>query len=176
MKWIQDLLDNCVYCKSHRKDLLVMILVVFILSSFLFLSWVYPDGERRVLHKPRSKTVSWVSQTYPDNRDSYYLSDNKGLALVLTCKDKKFTIQDLKAMTILRISLYGEQFPISTLGMDDDLYKVPVINDNPNPTEEQIRFLKKLSTANVITFEFENIKYTWVTDNQTTLSRCVNLD
>lgn len=79
-------------------------------------------------------------------------------------------------MTILRISLYGEQFPISTLGMDDDLYKVPVINDNPNPTEEQIRFLKKLSTANVITFEFENIKYTWVTDNQTTLSRCVNLD
>ena len=41
MKWIQDLLDNCVYCKSHRKDLLVMILVVFILSSFLFLSWVY---------------------------------------------------------------------------------------------------------------------------------------
>ena len=80
MKWIQDLLDNCVYCKSHRKDLLVMILVVFILSSFLFLSWVYPDGERRVLHKPRSKTVSCVSQTYPDNRDSYYLSANKGMA------------------------------------------------------------------------------------------------
>lgn len=175
MKWIQNLLDNCVYCKSHRKDLLVMILLVFILCGFLFLDWLHPE-ERKFSHKPSSRTVSWITQTYPDNRDSYYLSDNIGLALVLTCRDKKFTIQDLKAMTILRISLYGEQFPISTLGMDDDLYKVPVINDNPNPTEEQIQFLRKLSTANVITFVFRNIKYTWVTDNQTTLSRCVNLD
>lgn len=107
---------------------------------------------------------------------AYLLTRNANVSLVITCRKGQLTTQDLTALTILRVVKHHEIRPIFVMGIDGRNWKVPIINDHPNPTQEDIDFLSALAKADWVSFVVDNVRYTWPTANQTELSQCVDLD
>lgn len=152
------------------------LLLLLSILSLILLAYVFYIHEVSVRDNVASAvSVKWQRLQKEGGRIKYKLSKDDHVVLVLTCRNKKFTINTLRAMSIVRLSIDGEESNLSTMGINGRLYYVPVINDNPNPTEEQIRFLKALSKADIVTFRHNKVNYVWPTKNQTELSYCVDL-
>lgn len=152
------------------------LLLLLSILSLILLAYVFYIHEVSVRDNVASTvSVKWQRLQKEGNRIKYKLSKDDHVALVLTCRNKKFTINTLRAMSIVRLSIDGEESNLSSIGINGHLYYVPVINENPNPTEEQIRFLKALSKADIVTFRHNKVNYVWPTKNQTELSYCVDL-
>lgn len=160
------------------QDKLTAALLFFLsILCFVLLAHVFSIHESSVQDNRAShEAVSWKRMDKGNGRIKYKLSKDAKIALILTCRDKKLTINTLSAMSIVRLSFNGEEKNLSSMGINGKLWYVPVINDNPNPTQEQIDFLKALSKADVVTFRHEKVNYVWPTKNQTELSYCVNLN
>ena len=160
-----------------QNKLTTVLLFLLSILCIILLAHVFSIHETSVSDNEASfETVKWQRINKEPGRVKYRLSKDDNLALILTCRDKKFTINTLSAMSIVRLSVNGEEKNLSSLGINGKLWYVPVINDNPNPTQEQIQFLKALSKADVVTFRYNKINYVWPTKNQTELSYCVDLN
>lgn len=164
------------YYKNTGTDLFGLLVAVIVLFFYIIYRNVFPENEYTTVNDYSIKPVHWVKEEY-GNRYMYRLQRDTGSELVLMCHNRKLVIQSLSALSIIRlIDKDKNVIALTTMILDGVLFKVPVINNNPNPTKEQIIFLRALSKANTITFIVDDVKYTWSTDNQTELSSCVDLN
>lgn len=160
-----------------QNKLTAILLFLLSLLCFILLAHVFTIHEVSIRdNKASHESVAWQRIDKGNGRIKYRLTKDNKISLILTCRDKKLTINTLSAMSIVRLSFNGEEKNLSSIGINGKLWYVPVINDNPNPTQEQIDFLKALSKADVVTFRYEKVNYVWPTKNQTELSHCVNLN
>jgi hypothetical protein len=68
----------------------------------------------------------------------------------------------------------AREYMLANTSLDGVLYRVPVLNNNPNPSEEQKEYLHALSRARTITFEYDYVRYVWNTDNSAILHSCID--
>lgn len=168
------------YRRQYREltfDITLTLLLALVISLVLLFKYISPDKNKDYYHDYTSSPVTW--QEYQSNqKTAYLLSRDDRKALIISCKNKRLMVNDYSAMSVVRL-LKGKtrtEHNLTSMGIDGKLWHVPVINDTPNPTKEQILFLRALSQANIITFQLDGVKYTWTTTNQSTLEHCVDLN
>lgn len=165
---VKSLIDKII----QKRIILVLSLLAIMLSTVFMLGYF-------IRHEPRSKTdfptnsLSWVKNTN-EFGDTYRISSTKA-SLLVSCQNKKMKINTLEAMSIVRVEINNGEFPIYNLAINSKNYLVPTINDNPNPTEEQIKFMRLLVKAKLLSFEFDNTKFVWPVKNSNILSDCISL-
>lgn len=164
------------YYKTTGTDLFGFLILTIVLSTYIVYRNLFPEHNHNLINDYSLKPVSWVREE--KEGVSYYVleRDQSDKHLLLICKDKKILIDDLKALSIIRfIDDDGRSEPLTSMTLNGRTFRVPVINENPNPTPEQVEFLRALSQAVTITFDAKGYKYTWTATNHTALADCVNL-
>ena len=158
---------------SHRRrTVTLMFLLSCVILGYIWLKCNIPDSTRKSLTY-KTATVRWGFETFND-RTRYTLIDRSGISLVLTCQDGRILTEDLHAMSTIRMRYNAREYMLANTSLDGVLYRVPVLNNNPNPSDEQKEYLQALSRARTITFEYDYVRYTWNTDNSAILHSCID--
>ena len=156
----------------RRHAVAVMFLLTSVILGYIWLKSTIPDSTRKLLTY-KTATVRWRFETFND-RIRYTLIDRNGISLVLTCQDGRILTEDLHAMSTVRMRYNAREYMLANTSLDGVLYRVPVLNNNPNPSDEQKEYLQALSRARTITFEYDYVRYIWNTDNSAILYSCID--
>lgn len=156
----------------RRHAVAVMFLLSCVIIGYIWLKSITPENTRKSLTY-KTATVKWSFETFND-RTRYTLIDRNGISLVLTCQDGRILTEDLHAMSTVRMRYNAREYMLANTSLDGVLYRVPVLNNNPNPSDEQKEYLHALSRARTITFEYDYVRYTWNTDNSAILHSCID--
>ena len=156
----------------RRHAVAVMFLLSCVILGYIWLKSTIPDSTRKSLTY-KTASVRWSFETFND-RIRYTLIDRNGISLVLTCQDGRILTEDLHAMSTIRLRYNAREYMLANTSLDGVLYRVPVLNNNPNPSEEQKEYLHVLSRARTITFEYDYVRYVWNTDNSGILHSCID--
>lgn len=162
------------YLRKMKINTILLISIMFLLV--IFASMVFRDTNKYDLEDEYSlKAVPWERLDLPNNRDVYYLRKGNNY-LTITCANQHLTVTDLRQLSIVRAVIDGKDHRLYSISLNGRLWYVPTINEDPNPTQEQIEFLRAFTRADYISFEVDKVKHTWATSNSTTLSHCVDLN
>lgn len=158
---------------SHRKrTVTLMFLLTSVILGYIWLKSITPENTRKSLTY-KTATVKWRFDAFND-RTRYTLTNRDGISLVLTCQDGRILTEDLHAMSTVRMRYNAREYMLANTSLDGVLYRVPVLNNNPNPSDEQKEYLQALSSARTITFEYDYVRYIWNTDNSAILYSCID--
>lgn len=162
------------YLRKMKINTILLISIMVLLV--IFAAMVFRDTNKYDTEDEYSlKAVPWERKDLDNHRDVYYLRKGNNY-LVITCANQHLTVTDLRNLSIVRAVIGGKDHRLYSVGLNGKLWYVPTINEDPNPTQEQIDFLKALTRADYISFEVDRVKHTWATSNSTTLSHCVDLN
>lgn len=132
------------FLKRHYKNTGQNLFGLTLLALCLLVYFIYRLTTSQTILKFKNdydiRPVRW-EKTINGEYHHYRLNRNQNRYLELICDSSgRIMVSDLDALTTVKLVIDGKNHIMSSVHINGELYKVPVVNDNPNPTEEQIRF------------------------------------
>lgn len=158
--------------RHRRRAVAVMFLLTSVILGYIWLKSITPESTRKSLTY-KTASVTWRFDAFND-KIRYTLTSRDSMSLVLTCQDGKILTEDLHAMSTLRMRRNAREYMLANTSLDGVLYRVPILSDSPNPTENQQEYLHALARARTITFEYDYVRYSWNIDNSAIVLSCID--
>ena len=168
---------------EKKKLLRIKIVILSVLIVIVSMVFTYSNLNKVFVNNISTKTdfrstpVNWSESILNNGVVRYELYDKnkpKDTRLLFTCREGRLTVDDLKVLTALRVLENGANVELFYIGLTGENVRVPIVRNANSTAKEDIDFINKLVSSNLLSFDVNGIKHVWSVNNKLAPNDCTN--